>query len=129
MNEDSKLIEMVTLRSFSTSDLVDWLKQIATGMDFLEMNKIIHRDLAARNILLCEDFVVKISDFGHARDVDTYGNNEYYKKSKREFAFRWMAPETLAKISKFSSASDVWSFGMISWKLFAIDFLAHHIHF
>lgn len=115
MNREPETIEMVILKSFSTSDLLDWSKQIADGMHFLAINKIIHRDLAARNILLCEDYTVKISDFGLAKDVETYGNNEYYKKSKKRLPFRWMAPETLTKKSKFSSASDVWSFGMIDF--------------
>jgi len=38
----------------------------------------IHRDLAARNVLVTEDNVMKIADFGLARDVH---NIDYYKKT------------------------------------------------
>ena len=46
---------------------------------FVEL-QYIHRDLAARNVLLAEDNVVKICDFGLAKDCYKYGT-EYKKKS------------------------------------------------
>jgi fyn-related kinase len=47
--------------------LIDMAAQIATGMAFLESQNYIHRDLAARNVLVGENNVVKIADFGLAR--------------------------------------------------------------
>lgn len=112
--EDNEVVEMDNFHHFSTSDLLQWSKQIADGMDFLSSKKIVHRDLAARNVLLNNEKMVKISDFGLAKDVHKYLHGEYYKISKKSLPFKWMAPESLAKKSKFSSASDVWSYGMIS---------------
>ncbi len=39
----------------------------------------IHRDLAARNVLVAEDMVLKIADFGLTRNIPP--NNDYYKKT------------------------------------------------
>lgn len=67
-------------RSVTTKDLLIWSFQIARGMDYLASRKVLHGDLAARNILLCEDNVVKICDFGLARSL--YKNENYCMKSK-----------------------------------------------
>jgi len=64
----------------STTDLITWAFQVARGMDYLSSKKVLHGDLAARNILLCEDNVVKICDFGLARSM--YRDNNYKKSGK-----------------------------------------------
>lgn len=62
----------------TTTDLISWAFQVARGMDYLSSKRVLHGDLAARNILLCENNVVKICDFGLARSMYR-GDN--YKKS------------------------------------------------
>jgi serine/threonine protein kinase len=55
--------------------------QTCEGMVYLsDVVRVVHRDLAARNVLLTEDLVVKISDFGLARDV--YFDETYLKTTK-----------------------------------------------
>ena len=51
-------------------------------MEYLGSKKCIHRDLAARNILVAKDYVIKIADFGLARDIQT---NDYYQKKGEGF--------------------------------------------
>lgn len=65
-------------RLVTTTDIVCWLFQMARGMEHLTSKKIIHGDLAARNVLLCENNVVKICDFGLARSM--YKSSNYVKK-------------------------------------------------
>lgn len=67
-------------RSVTTTDLLCWSFQVARGMQYLASRKVLHGDLAARNILLCDDNVVKICDFGLARSM--YKTDNYRKKGE-----------------------------------------------
>ena len=85
------------------------------------MQGIVHRDLAARNILVGEQLEMKVADFGMARDVAGTINNEYHKQTVGLVPVRWMAPESL-RVGKYTSASDVWSQGVVLWELFSMGF-------
>lgn len=65
------------IEMLSTSTLVCWAFQIARGMEYLSSRRVLHGDLAARNILLADNDVVKICDFGFAKSI--YNNPEYRK--------------------------------------------------
>lgn len=77
-NSSDDHVEESTLESFSTRDLICWSFQITRGMDYLSGRKVIHGDLAARNILLADNGVAKIADFGLSRKV--YEDSNYKKK-------------------------------------------------
>ena len=62
---------------FSTTDLVITSFQVARAMDFLASRRCVHRDLAARNVLVGENYVMKVADFGLARDI--YKDEHYVK--------------------------------------------------
>uniref|UniRef100_H3BBF2 Tyrosine-protein kinase n=1 Tax=Latimeria chalumnae TaxID=7897 RepID=H3BBF2_LATCH len=100
-------------RFLKLPQLVDMAAQIAAGMAYIERMNYIHRDLRAANILVGENLVCKIADFGLARLIE---DNEYTARQGAKFPIKWTAPEA-ALYGKFTIKSDVWSFGILLTEL------------
>uniref|UniRef100_A0A8C7XVN6 receptor protein-tyrosine kinase n=1 Tax=Oryzias sinensis TaxID=183150 RepID=A0A8C7XVN6_9TELE len=101
----------------SPYQLLGMLRGIAAGMKYLSDMSYVHRDLAARNVLVNSNLECKVSDFGLSRVLEDDAEGTYTTRGGK-IPIRWTAPEAIA-YRKFTSASDVWSFGIVMWEVMA----------
>lgn len=102
--------------SLSQTQFLHISLQICDGMEYLASHHYVHRDLAARNCLVGDNLTVKISDFGLSRDI--YSSDYYRVQSKSLLPVRWMPSESIL-YGKFTTESDVWSFGVVLWEIYS----------
>nr|XP_046262891.1 tyrosine-protein kinase ITK/TSK [Scatophagus argus] len=98
----------------SQATMLGMCLDVSEGMAYLESSNFIHRDLAARNCLVSKNNEVKVSDFGMTRFVF---DDQYTSSQCSKFPVKWSAPEVI-KYCKFSSKSDIWSFGVLMWEVY-----------
>ena len=107
--------------NISVSQRHNFCLQVCHAMEYLASKNVIHRDLACRNILvdvLPYFTLLKLADFGLARELN---EGDYYSTSdtNKPVPIRWWPPESLVGNQVFEERSDVWSFGIVCFEIFA----------
>ncbi|KAA3457578.1 dual specificity protein kinase shkA-like isoform X1 [Gossypium australe] len=96
---------------FKLPSLLKVALDVSKGMNYLHQNNIIHRDLKTANLLMDENQVVKVADFGVARVQAQSG-----VMTAETGTYRWMAPEVIEH-KPYDHKADVFSFGIALWEL------------
>eukprot|EP01119_Soliformovum_irregulare_P017099 TRINITY_DN502_c2_g1_i1.p1 TRINITY_DN502_c2_g1~~TRINITY_DN502_c2_g1_i1.p1 ORF type:complete len:788 (-),score=134.62 TRINITY_DN502_c2_g1_i1:13-2376(-) len=107
-------------RDISQLTFLEWILDVANGMEYLSNRGILHKDLALRNLLMASDETgtasILVSDFGLASSLD--GKNYYTRQEETPLPVKWSAPEALL-FNRQSTAGDVWSFGVVVWEMYS----------
>ncbi|CAO3635833.1 unnamed protein product [Cunninghamella blakesleeana] len=97
----------------STPQIKTYLKQLLEGTAYLHHNKILHRDMKAANLLINNEGILQIADFGLARGIEE-GNREYTSC----VVTRWYRPpELFLGERRYTTAIDMWGIGCVFGEL------------
>lgn len=82
------IVRLIRSRSFYSSSLTLSSSDVCEAMEYLEANNFVHRDLAARNVLVSDDNIAKVSDFGLTKEASSI-------QDTAKLPVKWTSPEAL----------------------------------
>lgn len=101
-------------RTFSAGDIKSWMSMILNGVAYMHSRFILHRDLKPSNLLIGEDGVIRIADFGLARQMALSYEPMVSGRMTSQVVTRWYrAPELLFGARQYDGAVDIWAVGCI----------------
>uniref|UniRef100_A0A3P8RT73 non-specific serine/threonine protein kinase n=1 Tax=Amphiprion percula TaxID=161767 RepID=A0A3P8RT73_AMPPE len=102
-------------KMFSENEIRNIMFQVLSGLAFVHKHGFFHRDMKPENLLCMGPELVKIADFGLAREIRSKPPYTDYVST------RWYrAPEVLLRSSTYSSPIDLWAVGCIMAELYTL---------
>lgn len=111
-------------QAFDEAGICKFSRQICGALNFLhnrKPNAVLHRDIKCSNVMLSNEGVVKLIDFGLAKEI--VSTTVAYSSTSQCGTLCFMAPELLdctAERVRYSSKSDVWAFGCTVYEMASI---------
>ncbi|XP_072042552.1 mitogen-activated protein kinase kinase kinase 20-like [Amphiura filiformis] len=95
--------------------LCNLAKQAALPLKYLREMEILHKDVKSPNYLIAKGKILKLTDFGIAKNL-----KETMSNATQSASYPWMAPE-LMKDLKLSPTYDIHSYGVVVWELLTLE--------
>lgn len=93
----------------------NFIHQLTSALKYLRELRISHRDLKPHNLLICDKSILKISDFGLAKEYSEMDLDENLKQTYCGSPM-YMSPEIL-NYNSYDTKSDLWSIGIIIYEM------------
>lgn len=93
-------------------------KQLMDGLNYLHERRVIHRDIKGSNILLDSEGVLKIADFGLARNMKTLKDGTSPDYTNRVITIWYRPPELLMGATNYGREVDIWGVGCLLIELY-----------
>ncbi|OWZ23328.1 Titin isoform N2B [Phytophthora megakarya] len=101
---------------FTRTQIQCYMRQLLTGIAFMHRNKIIHRDIKASNLLLNNQGMLKVGDFGLSRFWNEV-NAKAGRYTNKVVTLWYRPPELLMGSTSYDFSVDIWSIGCIFGEL------------
>ncbi|XP_072041317.1 mitogen-activated protein kinase kinase kinase 20-like [Amphiura filiformis] len=93
----------------------DWSKQAGRPIAFLKRMGVVHKDIKTPNYLITNGNILKLCDFGSAKELDVT-----ISMATETASYPWMAPELL-RDNILSPTYDIYAYGVVVWELWTTD--------
>ena len=93
----------------------DWATEVAKAIEYLKEKQVVHKDVKSPNLLITTGNILKLADFGLAKNIHITTS-----RATETASYPWMAPELL-RDSKLSPSYDIYSYGVVCWELWTTD--------
>ena len=113
-----------TYKAFEERLFENYTRQIMEGIKYIHSKNVVHRDIKGKNVMLMVNGVIKLIDFGCARQLSQQSSNSMLLMSVKGTPY-WMSPEVIRQ-KGHNSKADIWSCGCTVFEMVISRFLKNY---